>query len=166
MFNIAGNIRLILIGGVLLLVSAAISYHFYSIHQIKKRVIAEIQLKQEVQNLQKIIEQQEIDSDLQEKALENVAQQYKNARANTKALEQRFKKIEDGVATRDIGTTAVSKSQKIENVINKASYKAMRCFEIASGSEHTEEELTVTKKSQLNAECPKLANPNYIQEQP
>ena len=29
-------------------------------------------------------------------------------------------------------------------------------------AEHTEEELKATKKSEINPECPALANPNYV----
>jgi len=38
----------------------------------------------------------------------------------------------------------------------------MRCVEIAMGSPLTEKEKNATKKSEINAECPSLANPNYV----
>ncbi len=54
-------------------------------------------------------------------------------------------------------------------MISKQSWKAIknlpssaRCIELASGAEHTEDELKATKKSQINPECPALANPNYV----
>ena len=52
--------------------------------------------------------------------------------------------------------------QSIERIINKGSTNAHRCVELASGAEHTEEELKATLKSQINPECPALANPNYV----
>ena len=38
----------------------------------------------------------------------------------------------------------------------------MRCVEIASGAPLTEKEKTATKKSEINSECPSIANPNYV----
>ena len=49
----------------------------------------------------------------------------------------------------------------VVKIINRASKNEMRCYEIASGSPLTEEELAATKKSQTNGECPGSANPNY-----
>jgi len=72
-------------------------------------------------------------------------------------LDKRFNKKD-----RDIGKLAIEKSKVIERIINKASDKAARCMEIASGSPLTEEEINATKKSEINTECPSLANPNYI----
>jgi chromosome segregation ATPase len=72
-------------------------------------------------------------------------------------LDKRFNKKD-----RDIGKLAVDKSKAIERIINKASDKAARCIEIASGSPLTEEEKNATKKSEINTECPSIANPNYI----
>jgi hypothetical protein len=40
--------------------------------------------------------------------------------------------------------------------------EANRCIEIATGSPLTESEINATKKSQINGECPSLANPNYV----
>ena len=39
---------------------------------------------------------------------------------------------------------------------------AARCIELATGAEHTEKELKATKKSEINPECPDLANPSYV----
>ena len=50
----------------------------------------------------------------------------------------------------------------MERIINKGGKNAARCIELASGAEHTEEELKATLKSQINPECPALANPNYV----
>ena len=72
-------------------------------------------------------------------------------------LDKRFNKKD-----RDIGKLAIDKSKAIERIINKASDKAARCIEIASGSPLTEEEKNATKKSEINTECPSIANPNYI----
>ena len=82
--------------------------------------------------------------------------------AEFKALDQRFNKINGKGEVRDIGKLAEEKAKLVERVINKATNKAMRCVEIAMGSPLTEEERNATKKSEINTECPSLANPNYV----
>ena len=72
-------------------------------------------------------------------------------------LDKRFTK-----GSRDIGKTAIAKDKVIQRIINKASAAALRCVEISSGSPLTEKELNATKKSEINRECPSIANPNYI----
>ena len=72
-------------------------------------------------------------------------------------LDNRFNK--DG---RDFGKIAIEKTGAINRIINKGSDNASRCIEIASGAELTEEERNATKKSEINRECPGIANPNYV----
>ena len=79
-----------------------------------------------------------------------------------KALDQRFNKINGQGEVRDIGKLAEERSSSVERVINSATKKAMRCVEIAMGAPLTEKEINATKKSQINSECPSIANPNYV----
>ena len=72
-------------------------------------------------------------------------------------LDKRFTK-----KNRDIGKLAIDRTKSIERIINKGSANAQRCVELSSGAEHTEEELKATLKSEINPECPSLANPNYV----
>ena len=72
-------------------------------------------------------------------------------------LDKRFTK-----KNRDIGKLAIDRTKSIERIINKSGKNAARCIELASGSEHTEAELKATLKSEINPECPSLANPNYV----
>ena len=72
-------------------------------------------------------------------------------------LDKRFNK-----KNRDIGLLAIEQTKVIERITNSAGDKAARCIEIASGSPLTEKEINATKKSEINAECPSIANPNYI----
>ena len=72
-------------------------------------------------------------------------------------LDKRFNK-----KNRDVGLLAIQKTKTIERITNSASDKANRCIEIASGSPLTEKEINATKKSEINTECPSIANPNYI----
>ena len=72
-------------------------------------------------------------------------------------LDKRFNK-----KNRDVGKLAIAKTKSIERITNGASALATRCIEIASGAELTEAEKNATKKSEINTECPSIANPNYV----
>ena len=72
-------------------------------------------------------------------------------------LDNRFNK-----GGRDFGKIAIAKDKAIQRIINKATANALRCVEISSGATLTEKELLATKKSEINTECPSIANPNYV----
>ena len=72
-------------------------------------------------------------------------------------LDKRFNK-----KNRDVGKLAIAKTKSIERITNGASALATRCIEIASGSPLTEKEKNATKKSEINSECPSIANPSYV----
>jgi chromosome segregation ATPase len=80
-----------------------------------------------------------------------------NLKKDLDDLDKRFSKKD-----RDIGKLAIERTGAIERVINKGSDNATRCIEIASGSPLTESEKNATKKSEINPECPSIANPAYI----
>ena len=120
----------------------------------------QIQLEQSINSQQELLDQQKKDfeeilqSNRKLNSLINVLQQ------DLKDLDKRFNKKK-----RDIGKLAIERTEAIERIINKGSENAKRCVELASGAEHTEEELKATRKSQINPECPSLANPNYVEYQ-
>ena len=72
-------------------------------------------------------------------------------------LDKRFTK-----KNRDIGKLALERTKSIERIVNGGGKNAARCIELASGAEHTEAELKATLKSEINPECPALANPSYV----
>ena len=119
-------------------------------------------LEQSVQGQKAVIEQQKKDFSSILAANETLQEQNKVLAAEFSALDERFNKINAQGEVRDIGKLAVERTRSIERVINNASSKAMRCVEIAMGSPLTEKEENATTKSQINSECPSIANPNYI----
>ena len=78
------------------------------------------------------------------------------------ALDKKFNKINGKGEVRDFGALANEKPKLIERITNKGSANANRCVEIAMGSPLTEKEKNATKKSEINSECPSIANPNYV----
>ena len=119
-------------------------------------------LEQSVEGQKAVIAQQENDFKSILAANATLQEQNKVLAAEFSALDERFNKINAQGEVRDIGKLAEERSSSIERVINSATKKAMRCVEIAMGAPLTEKEENATKKSQINSECPSLANPNYV----
>ena len=119
-------------------------------------------LEQSVEGQKAVIAQQKADFTAILAANETLQEQNKVLAAEFSALDKRFNKINGQGEVRDIGKLAVERSRSVERVINSASAKAMRCVEIAMGAPLTEKEINATKKSEINSECPSIANPNYV----
>ena len=121
-------------------------------------------LKANQVQLEQSIESQKKTLDKQKKDFEDIlaSNQQLNKLINTlkKDMEDLDKRFNKG--KRDIGKIAIEKSKVIERILSKGGDNAARCIELASGAEHTEAELKATKKSEINPECPSLANPSYV----
>jgi multidrug resistance efflux pump len=119
-------------------------------------------LEQSVEGQKAVIEQQKADFSSILAANATLKKQNQVLQQEFAALDERFNKINAQGEVRDIGKLAEERPRSVERVINSASAKAIRCVEIAMGSPLTEKEENATKKSQINSECPSIANPNYI----
>ena len=122
----------------------------------------QIKLESAVEDQQAVIEQQL--KDIEQIQFINKDLQEKNQKltADLNVANEKFNKVNASGERRDIGNLALNKPKSIERIEQKRERQRARCFEIAQGSPLTEEELNATKKSQINAECPNIANPNYI----
>lgn len=121
-----------------------------------------LKLEQSVASQKAVIEQQANDFKKILEANKELEQTNKTLAAEFAALDKRFNKINGKGEVRDLGDLAVKRSSSVERVINNATKKAMRCVEIAMGAELTEKEINATLKSEINSECPSIANPNYV----
>ncbi len=116
----------------------------------------QVKMEQALETQTKFIEQQKKDYEAILKANQEVNKLVGNLKKDIDDLDKRFNK-----GTRDLGKTAIERPEAMERIINKASDKALRCVEIAGGAKLTEAEKTATKKSEINSECPAIANPAY-----
>jgi hypothetical protein len=121
-----------------------------------------LKLEQSVASQKEVIAQAKADFESQKKITANLDAQNKALQAEFQALDKRFNKINGQGEVRDIGKLADERPKSVERVINGATTKAMRCVEIAMGSPLTEKEKNATKKSEINSECPSIANPKYV----
>ena len=117
----------------------------------------QIKLEQAVESQQQVIAQQKKD-------FEDIMQANKQLNVLVQGLKKDFDDLDKrfNKGGRDLGKIAIERTDAIQRVVNKASEKAARCIELASGAKHTEAELKATKKSEINTECPSIANPNFI----
>jgi hypothetical protein len=117
----------------------------------------QVKMEMALEQQTKYIEQQKKDYEAILKANQEVNKLVGNLKKDIDDLDKRFNK-----GTRDLGKTAMERPEAMERIVNKASDKALRCVEIAGGAKLTEAEKTATKKSEINSECPAIANPKYV----
>ena len=151
------GIRLFFIG---LIVTALAGGGFYVLKLQKDNAILKanaIKLESAISEQKTLIENQKKDFEAILTANKELNDLMGKLKTDFAELDKRFNK-----KNRDIGLLAIEKTKVIERITNSAGDKAARCIEIASGSPLTEKEINATKKSEINAECPSIANPNYI----
>ena len=117
----------------------------------------QIQLETAITEQNKVLEQQKEDFTAILESNKKLNVLINTFKKDLQDLDKRFTK-----KNRDIGKLAIERTESIERIINGGSKNAARCIELASGAEHTPEELKATLKSEINPECPALANPSYV----
>ena len=122
----------------------------------------QIKLEEAVASQQEVIAQQKADFETIMAANAKLQDTRDILKAELQNLDDKFNKINASGKKRDIGDLAVNRPESVERVINRASDNALRCVEIAMGASLTEEEINAVLPSEINSECPSLANPNYV----
>jgi len=117
----------------------------------------QIELERGIESQTKLLEQQKQDFNAIMESNKKLNALVMTFKKDLEDLDKRFNK-----GKRDVGKLAIERTGAIERIINKGADNAARCVELASGAEHTEEELKATKRSEINPECPSLANPAYV----
>ena len=152
-----GSIRLVMVG---LLITGIAGAGLYVMKLRSDNAILkanQVKLEEAVSSQKELIAKQQEDFKEILAANQKMNELVSTLKKDLDDLDNRFNK--DG---RDFGKIAIEKPKAITRIINKGSDNATRCIEIASGAELTEEEINATKKSEINRECPGIANPNYV----
>ena len=152
--------------GLILLVLAGAGGGFMYVKNLKADLAVSeannMKLEESVAEQKAVIEQVQADFKKQQQISKKMQEVNSTLAKELKDTEEKFNKVNASGKKRDVGNLAIKKSKIIEKVINKGTANANRCFEIATGSPLTEKEKNATKKSQINPECPSIANPNYV----
>ena len=156
MFGLFGSVKMIFTIIIIIGLSGGVSYVYKLKADNATLKSNQVKMEQALDAQAKYIEQQKKDFEAIMKANQEVNKLVGNLKKDIDDLDKRFNK-----GTRDLGKTAMERPEAMERIVNKASDKALRCVEIAGGAKLTEAEKTATKKSEINSECPTIANPAY-----
>jgi len=118
-------------------------------------------LREGIQEQQRLIEQMQRDVAQIQEINADLANEADRQRREMRDLVDRFNVNARG-ESRDFGAIAAARPGVVERLVNRGTANAMRCLAIASGAPHTEAELAAKTSSEINRECPTLANPNFI----
>ena len=157
-----GTFKLVMVG---ILVSSLAGAGLYVMKLRSDNAILkanQIKLEEAVSSQQEVIAQQKADFETIMSANKKLQDTRDILKAELQNLDDKFNKTNASGKKRDIGDLAVNRPSSVERVINRASDNALRCVEIAMGSPLTEKEINAVKPSEINSECPSLANPNYV----
>jgi DNA-binding protein H-NS len=157
-----GTFKLVMVG---ILVSSLAGAGLYVMKLRSDNAILkanQIKLEEAVSSQQEIIEQQKQDFESIMNANKKLQETKEILSKELANLDDKFNKTNASGKKRDIGDLAVNRPSSVEKVINRASDNALRCVEIAMGAELTEKEINAVKPSEINSECPSIANPNYV----
>lgn len=98
-----------------------------------------------------------------EETITSLQQNFAAANAQLTKVNQEFtavrnqnRELADRLSKHDIAYLASKKPELVQNIINKASDKAVRCFELLSGAQLTDAERNAKDGTSFNSECPWL----------
>lgn len=144
-YRIAGVLLLVLV------VAGVIGNWYYKDTQEKIKVLSENNAKLELAIT------------LSEETIQGLQNEYTRANDELRTLNDRFQRIRQTNITlaqrlseHEIGYLAANKPGLVQKIINNASDKAGRCFEILAGSPLTPKEKEATNGKEFNSECPWL----------
>lgn len=147
-FKIAGFLAIVAI------VAGCIWYYKWSQEEMQVLRANVIKIELALEQSERALDQMRTDVVAVQVAHKTVSNKFKRSR-------QENSKLKELLGKHDLGFLAQKKPGLIGNRANKGTNNSNRCFEIASGSPLTQDELNATKPSQINSSCPSLANPNY-----
>ena len=150
--------KLWIIIGVLISAMAGGAFYYYKSTQEQIQNLIKHEAVLESNNAQLLVAAKE-----SEIATETLRILYDENQKQFKSLQKQFSEIQENnlqlrekLADHDLQLLAFSKPELVERVINEASTKSMRCFEILSGSPLTNGEKNAKSAKEFNSECPWL----------
>lgn len=149
------GLKIAAVMGSIMLIMAGAFYWYYQDSQARIQTLSENNAK-----LETAVE-------INEQTIDSLQESYAQSQEQLRAVNDEFKQIRrqnnvlaEKLERHDLGVLGNAKPGLVENVVNRATDKVNRCFEIISGAELTEEELNAETPEQANSECPWLFNTN------
>jgi uncharacterized protein HemX len=91
-----------------------------------------------------------------QESYKEVQQQYEQANADLAQIQARTNQLKERLGDHNIAYLAEAKPKPVEKILNGASDKAFRCFELLSGAPLTDNEKEAENDQKFNSECPWL----------
>lgn len=150
---------------ILMVAMGGVGYWYYTDSQEKMAILHQnnAKLEQATKLQNEAIKTLEGNVQAAQAIAQSTIKELQESRKQIQDIQGKFNKQSKLLGSRDIGKMAISKPRPIQKVVNNGSKDALRCFEILSGAKLTEKEQNATKPSQLNNQCPRIANPNRVQ---
>jgi len=161
MFNVFSVVKVVAYLGIVIIIAGGLWYVMNLKAELATSEANNKILENSISQQSAVIEQMKVDIAQIQRINEEVNAELGRQREEVKNLVNRFNVNARG-ESRDIGKIAVKKPRAMQRLINRGTKNALRCLEIATGAERTEKEINAKKESEINRECPTLANPNYI----
>ena len=86
--------------------------------------------------------------------VERQREQYNQLQENFSMIRSQNNQLKDRLGKHDLGALAAAKPALVERVVNNATGKANRCFELLSNAPLTEKERSAKNGKAFNSECP------------
>ena len=161
MFNVLSVVKVLSYLGIVIIIAGGLWYVTNLKAELATSESNNKILEESLSDQNEVIEQMKVDIAMIKEINQEVNDELKRQREEVKNIVDKFNVNAKG-ESRDIGKIAVKKPRAMERLINRGTKNALRCLEIATGAERTEKEINAKKESEINRECPTLANPNYI----
>jgi len=161
MFNVFSVVKVVAYLGIVIIIAGGLWYAMNLKAELATSEANNKILENSISEQSQVIEQMRVDIAQIQRINEEVNAELGRQKEEVKNLVNRFNVNARG-ESRDIGKIASKKPRAMQRLINRGTVNALRCLEIATGAERTEKEINAKKESEINRECPTLANPNYI----
>lgn len=149
------GLKIAAVMGSIMLVMTGAFYWYYQDSQARIQTLSENNSK-----LETAVE-------INEQTIDSLQENYAQSQEQLRVVHDEFRQIrrQNGVLAEklerhDLGVLGNAKPGLVEGVVNRATDKVNRCFEIISGAELTEEERNAENGKDFNSECPWLFNPD------
>ena len=114
------------------------------------------QLEQNQKTLESAMADQQALIVEKQKQADEIAKSNNALRSEQSRLESEKDNLAKKLGKHELDILAQNKPGLVQRIINRASVNVMRCFEIATGSPLTHDELQADKPSLYNRECPTI----------
>ena len=127
------------------------AYWYYTSTQETIRILTENNVK-----LENAVATNEATIDSLQESYAAIAEENRKINEAYSEIRRQNNRLAGKLANMDLGLLAAEKPDSIERAVNRGTVNALRCYELLSGAELTEEEKNATDGESFNKECPWL----------